>query len=146
MADVVFLAMALPRSFGPWTAAPVGVLVTAADLPQAFPYLIAIERLVAAEAPDGTALLVLAGYGVVRGRHTWETGEGRPAGPHVVDFGDAENCAAARSAPRPVTGAVSRGVDGVKTVWCVSDGQALRAPATVRAKRRVTRRPWSASE
>ena len=41
------------------------MLVTVADLPNAFPYLIAIERLVAADVPDGTALLVLAGYGVV---------------------------------------------------------------------------------
>ena len=58
-------AVALPRWFGPWTAAPLGVLVTAADLPNAFPYLIAIERLVAADVSDGTALLVLACYGVV---------------------------------------------------------------------------------
>lgn len=58
-------AVVLPRWFGPWTAAPVGVLVTAADLPNAFPYLIAIERLVTAEVPFGTGLWVLAGYGVV---------------------------------------------------------------------------------
>lgn len=58
-------AVVLPRWFGPWTAAPVGALVTAADLPNAFPYLMAIERLVAAAVPDGTALLVLAGYSVV---------------------------------------------------------------------------------
>ena len=58
-------AVVLPRWFGPWTAAPVGVLVTAADLPNAFPYLIAIERLVTAEAPFGTGVWVLAGYAVV---------------------------------------------------------------------------------
>jgi hypothetical protein len=58
-------AVVLPRWFGPWTAAPVGVLVTAADLPNAFPYLIAIERLVTAGMPVGSGLWVLAGYAVV---------------------------------------------------------------------------------
>jgi hypothetical protein len=58
-------AVVLPRWFGPWTAAPVGVLVTAADLPNAFPYVIAIERLVTAGVPFGTGLWVLAGYAVV---------------------------------------------------------------------------------
>ena len=58
-------AVVLPRWFGPWTAAPIGVLVTAADLPNAFPYVIAIERLVAAGVPGGTGLLVLACYGLV---------------------------------------------------------------------------------
>jgi hypothetical protein len=58
-------AVVLPRWFGPWTAAPVGVLVTAADLPNAFPYLIAIERLVTAGVPVGSGLWVLAGYAVV---------------------------------------------------------------------------------
>ena len=58
-------AVVLPRWFGPWTAAPVGVLVTGADLPNAFPYLIAIERLVTADVPLATGLWVLAGYAVV---------------------------------------------------------------------------------
>ncbi|WP_369254095.1 GAP family protein [Geodermatophilus amargosae] len=58
-------AVVLPRWFGPWTAAPVGVLVTAADLPNAFPYVIAIERLVTADVPLATGLWVLAGYAVV---------------------------------------------------------------------------------
>ena len=58
-------AVVLPRWFGPWTAAPVGVLVTAADLPNAFPYLIAIERLVTSDVPLPTGLWVLAGYAVV---------------------------------------------------------------------------------
>jgi Sap-like sulfolipid-1-addressing protein len=58
-------AVVLPRWFGPWTAAPVGVLVTAADLPNAFPYLVAIERLVAVGVSTDTGLLVLAGYGAV---------------------------------------------------------------------------------
>jgi Sap, sulfolipid-1-addressing protein len=57
--------IALPAWLSVGTAAPFGVLVTAADLPNAFPYFIAIERLIAAEVPTGNALLVLAGYAVV---------------------------------------------------------------------------------
>jgi hypothetical protein len=58
-------ALVLPSWFGPWTAAPLGVVVTGADLPNAFPYLIAIERLNAAGVPIGTGLGVLALYSVV---------------------------------------------------------------------------------
>jgi cytochrome c biogenesis protein CcdA len=58
-------AVTLPSWFGPWTAAPLGVLVTGADLPNAFPYLIAIERLVSADVPAGSGVAVLAGYSVV---------------------------------------------------------------------------------
>jgi hypothetical protein len=58
-------AVTLPAWFGPWTAAPLGVLVTGADLPNAFPYVIAIERLVTAGVPDGQAVAVLAGYALV---------------------------------------------------------------------------------
>lgn len=58
-------SVALPRWFGPWTAAPVGVLVTGADLPNAFPYLIAIERLTTAQVAPGAGIAVLAGYGLV---------------------------------------------------------------------------------
>lgn len=58
-------AVALPSWFGPWTAAPLGILVTGADLPNAFPYLVAIERLSAAQVPTGTGLVVLALYAVV---------------------------------------------------------------------------------
>ena len=39
--------------------------MTAADLPNAFPYFIAIERLVDSGAPVWEGLLVLAGYTVV---------------------------------------------------------------------------------
>jgi cytochrome c biogenesis protein CcdA len=55
-------AVSLLAWVGPWSAVPLGVLVTGADLPNAFPYLDAIERLVAAQLPQGQALLVLAGY------------------------------------------------------------------------------------
>ncbi len=58
-------AVTLPAWFGPWTAAPLGVLLTGADLPNAFPYLIAIERLVSAGVPTGQGVAVLAGYALV---------------------------------------------------------------------------------
>jgi hypothetical protein len=58
-------AVTLPAWFGPWTAAPLGVLVTGADLPNAFPYLVAIERLVTADVPFGAGVAVLAGYSLV---------------------------------------------------------------------------------
>jgi hypothetical protein len=41
------------------------VLVTGADLPNAVPYLVVIERLVAADVGHGAAVAVLLGYGVV---------------------------------------------------------------------------------
>lgn len=55
----------LPGWFGPWTAAPLGVLATGADLPNAFPFFVAIERLAAAQVPTGTGLTVLALYALV---------------------------------------------------------------------------------
>lgn len=58
-------AVALPGWVGPWTAAPLGVLMTGADLPNAFPYFVAIERLIAADVGSGSAVAVLLGYGVV---------------------------------------------------------------------------------
>lgn len=58
-------SVCLPGWVGPWSAMPLGVLVTGADLPNAFPYLVAIERLVAAQVPQGQALLLLAGYAAV---------------------------------------------------------------------------------
>ncbi len=58
-------AVELPTWFSPWAAAPIGVLVTGADLPNAFPYLVAIERLVAAGVATGPGILVLALYAVV---------------------------------------------------------------------------------
>lgn len=58
-------AVGLPGWFGPFTAAGLGVVMTGADLPNAFPYFIAIERLLAAEVAAPTAVLVLVAYAVV---------------------------------------------------------------------------------
>ncbi|MWV51411.1 hypothetical protein GRS96_19250 (plasmid) [Rathayibacter sp. VKM Ac-2803] len=55
----------LPSWFTPWTALPFGALLTGADLPNAFPYFIAIERLLDARLTPGEGLLVLAGYAVI---------------------------------------------------------------------------------
>jgi cytochrome c biogenesis protein CcdA len=58
-------AIALPAWFSPWTALPLGVVVTAADLPNAFPYAIAIERLVSAGVQPPAGFAVLAAYALV---------------------------------------------------------------------------------
>jgi cytochrome c biogenesis protein CcdA len=55
----------LPTWFSPWTALPLGAVVTAADLPNAFPYAIAIERLVSSGTTTPQGLLVLSGYALV---------------------------------------------------------------------------------
>lgn len=55
----------LPVWFTPWTAFPFGVLLTGADLPNAFPYFIAIERLIDAGTIPSQGLWVLAGYAVI---------------------------------------------------------------------------------
>ena len=55
----------LPPWFGVWTAFPLGVIITGADLPNAFPYFIAIERMVAADVDIPIGLVVLAGYALV---------------------------------------------------------------------------------
>ncbi|APF34904.1 GAP family protein [Microbacterium paludicola] len=57
--------IALPPWFTPWTALPFGALLTAADLPNAFPYFIAIERMVTTGVDPGTGLLVLTGYAII---------------------------------------------------------------------------------
>lgn len=57
--------VALPAWFTPWTALPFGALLTGADLPNAFPYFIAIERLINAGVSTGEGLLILAGYAVI---------------------------------------------------------------------------------
>jgi hypothetical protein len=58
-------AVTLPGWLTPRTALPLGVLATGADLPNAFPYFIAIERLVDAEIAVPIALVALAAYTVV---------------------------------------------------------------------------------
>ncbi|PTL71233.1 hypothetical protein C1I63_18510 [Rathayibacter caricis DSM 15933] len=58
-------AIALPPWFTPWTALPFGALLTAADLPNAFPYFIAIERLLDARLSPSEGLFVLTGYAVI---------------------------------------------------------------------------------
>jgi cytochrome c biogenesis protein CcdA len=57
--------LVLPRWFTPATAAGLGVLMTGADLPNAFPYFIAIERLVTSEVDPGVAHALLAAYAVI---------------------------------------------------------------------------------
>lgn len=58
-------AITLPAWFNAWTALPFGVLLTAADLPNAFPYFIAIERMVTTGVDAGTGLLILTGYAFI---------------------------------------------------------------------------------
>lgn len=58
-------AVGLPEWFRPVTAAGLGVVMTGADLPNAFPYFIAIERLLAAGITTSTATLVLAAYALI---------------------------------------------------------------------------------
>lgn len=55
----------LPAWFRPATAVPFGIVVTAADLPNAFPYFIAIERMVASEISVPTGLAVIGLYDVI---------------------------------------------------------------------------------
>lgn len=57
--------LVLPTWFTPATAAVLGVLMTGADLPNAFPYFIAIERLVTADIGVPVALALLAAYAVI---------------------------------------------------------------------------------
>ena len=58
-------ALQLPAWLNARTAPALAVLVTAADLPNAFPYLIAIERLITAEVPTATALMTIAMYALI---------------------------------------------------------------------------------
>ena len=52
----------LPQWFGPISALPIGAAATIADLPNAFPLLIAIERLVTFEIPPPAAAVTLGAY------------------------------------------------------------------------------------
>lgn len=58
-------AISLPTWFSVWTAAPTGLVVTGADLPNAFPYFIAIERMASAGVGLSWAIVLLVGYAVV---------------------------------------------------------------------------------
>lgn len=55
----------LPGWFSPMTAVPFGILVTGADLPNAFPYFVAIERLIDADVEAAPGLLVILGYTLI---------------------------------------------------------------------------------
>jgi hypothetical protein len=57
--------ISIPSWFSPLTAIPMGVLLTAADLPNAFPYFITIERLVSNQVEQGVGLLIILGYTIV---------------------------------------------------------------------------------
>ncbi len=52
----------LPMWVNPYTGAALGALMTAADLPNAFPLFFAIGRLVAADLSDATVVLLLVAY------------------------------------------------------------------------------------
>ena len=58
-------AVTVPGWVNPLTAAVLGLFMTGADLPNAFPYFIAIERIVNADVGTTHALLILAGYALV---------------------------------------------------------------------------------
>ncbi|GAB2572937.1 hypothetical protein Aab01nite_82200 [Paractinoplanes abujensis] len=58
-------AVTVPGWVNPGSAALLGVVMTGADLPNAFPYFIAIERIVNAGAGALRSLLIIAGYAVV---------------------------------------------------------------------------------
>lgn len=57
--------ISLPTWFSPVTALPLGVLLTAADLPNAFPYFITIERMVSNDVGLNAGLLIILGYTLV---------------------------------------------------------------------------------
>jgi cytochrome c biogenesis protein CcdA len=58
-------AVTVPGWVNPVTAALLGLIMTGADLPNAFPYFIAIERIVTADVGTTRALLILAGYALI---------------------------------------------------------------------------------
>lgn len=58
-------SLQLPGWLNARTAPALAVLVTAADLPNAFPYLIAIERLITAQVPTSLALMTIAMYALI---------------------------------------------------------------------------------
>jgi len=57
--------ISLPSWFTPLIALPFGVVVTAGDLPNAFPYFIAIERMLDGGIDSGLGLLIILGYSFI---------------------------------------------------------------------------------
>jgi hypothetical protein len=58
-------AVTVPGWVNPASAAMLGLVMTGADLPNAFPYFIAVERIVAADVGTARSLLIIAGYALV---------------------------------------------------------------------------------
>jgi cytochrome c biogenesis protein CcdA len=63
--DRIRPAVTVPSWANPASAAILGLVMTAADLPNAFPYFIAIERIVNADVGTARSLLIIAGYALV---------------------------------------------------------------------------------
>jgi hypothetical protein len=57
--------ISLPAWFSPRSALLFGVVITAADLPNAFPYFITIERMVSLDVNQNTGLLIILGYSII---------------------------------------------------------------------------------
>jgi cytochrome c biogenesis protein CcdA len=55
----------LPPWVNAWSALPFGVLATIGDLPNAFPMVLAVERLIDADVATPTAVVALVGYTLV---------------------------------------------------------------------------------
>lgn len=58
-------AVTVPGWVNPLSAAVLGLVMTGADLPNAFPYFIAIERIVNADVGTTRSLMIIAGYALV---------------------------------------------------------------------------------
>jgi len=58
-------AVTVPGWVNPLSAAALGLVMTGADLPNAFPYFIAIERIVNADVGTTRSLMIIAGYAMV---------------------------------------------------------------------------------
>lgn len=58
-------AVTVPGWVNPLSAAVLGLVMTGADLPNAFPYFIAIERIVNADVGTTRSLTIIAGYALV---------------------------------------------------------------------------------
>jgi cytochrome c biogenesis protein CcdA len=58
-------AVTVPSWVNPLSAAVLGLVMTGADLPNAFPYFIAIERIVDADVGTTRSLAIIAGYALV---------------------------------------------------------------------------------